>query len=172
MLSLVDSKTPFRVSALWNRPQPCSTLWTGTFFRVPLALSMLGVILFPDTVQGLAGMRRVVRPGGPVSVVIWTETQNYELAVKLRVAIRSVWPEQPQAPLPAQLRYREDGDFHAPFSAAGIKQPPQIDKVTVRPEAPSARWLADRIAFPPGMAATMADLGQHRPAVLERFTET
>ena len=43
------------------------------------ALSVFGVILFPDAVRGLAEMRRVVRPGGCVAVVTWTEPQAYEL---------------------------------------------------------------------------------------------
>jgi ubiquinone/menaquinone biosynthesis C-methylase UbiE len=132
------------------------------------ALSVLGVILFPDAVRGLAEMRRVVRPGGAISVVTWTQPQHYELAAELRAAIQSVWPEQPPAPLPAQLRYREEADFRALFRAAGLAAP-AIDKVTAHLEAPSARWLAERIAFAPGMAAMLAGLGNRQPAVLERF---
>jgi len=132
------------------------------------ALSVLGVILFPDPVRGLAEMRRVVRPGGPVSVVTWTQPHNYELAAELRAAIQSVWPEQPPAPLPAQLRYREESDFRALFKAAGLAEP-AIAIATARLEAPSARWLSDRIGFAPGMAAMIAGLGQRGPAVLQRF---
>src|SRR6516225_1271533 len=44
------------------------------------ALSVLGIVLFPDAERGLAEMRRVVRSGGRVSVVAWTQPQNYELA--------------------------------------------------------------------------------------------
>lgn len=134
------------------------------------ALSVLGIVLFPDAERGLAEMRRAVRTGGPVAVVTWTEPQNYELAMELRAAIRSVWPEQPPAPLPAQLRYREEADFRALFNAAGLGEP-QIATVTARLEAPSARWLADRIAFAPGMAAMMAGLGERAPAVVQRFVE-
>jgi SAM-dependent methyltransferase len=132
------------------------------------ALSVLGVILFPDAERGLAEMRRVVRPGGRVSVVTWTQPQNYELAAELRAAIQSVWPEQPPAPLPAQLRYREEGDFRALFKAAALDEP-GIITVTARLEAPSARWLCERIGFAPGMAATVADLGDHGPAVVRRL---
>ena len=135
------------------------------------ALSVLGVILFADAGRGLAEMRRVVRPGGRVSVVTWTQPQNYELATELRTAIQSIWPEQPQAALPAQLRYREEADFRALFKTAGLGEP-AIATVTARLDAPSARWLSQRIEFAPGMAAMLAGLGHRRPAVMQRFVET
>ena len=71
---------------------------------------------------------RVVRRGGRISVVTWTQPQNYELAAELRAAIQSVWPDQPQAPLPAQLRYREEDDFRALFQAAGLGKPVDHDR--------------------------------------------
>ncbi len=134
------------------------------------ALSVLGIILFPNAERGLAEMRRVVRPGGRVSVVTWTQPQSYDLAAELRAASQAVWPEQPPASLPAQLRYREETDFRALFKAAGLADP-AIVTATARLEAPSARWLSKRIAFAPGMAAVMAGLGDRAPAVLEGFVE-
>ena len=134
------------------------------------ALSVLGVILFPDAERGLAEMRRVVRPGGRVSVVTWTQPQNYELAAELRAAVQAVWQEQPPAPLPAQLRYREEA------ISGRCSEPPAlasrvITTMTARLEAPSARWLSERIGFAPGMAAMMAGLGDREPAVIQRFIE-
>jgi SAM-dependent methyltransferase len=134
------------------------------------ALSVLGVILFADPTRGLAEMRRVVRPGGWVSAVTWTQPQKYELAAELRAAILSVWPDQPQATLPAQLRYREENDFKALFQAAGLGDP-VITIATAHLEAPSTRWLSERIGFAPGMAAMMAGLGHRAPAVIQRFIE-
>jgi ubiquinone/menaquinone biosynthesis C-methylase UbiE len=138
--------------------------------RFDAALSVLGVILFPDVGRGLAEMRRVVRPGGRVAVVTWTQPHNYELATELRAAVQEVWPEQPQGPLPAQLRFREEAHFRALFRAAGLSEP-TIAPVTARLEAPSARWLSERINFAPGMAAMMAGLGERAPAVRQRFAD-
>jgi ubiquinone/menaquinone biosynthesis C-methylase UbiE len=132
------------------------------------ALSVLGVILFPDTTRGLAEMRRVVRPGGKVSIVTWTMPERYGLAVELRAAMQSELPEMPAAPLPAQLRYRYEADFRALLQGAGFVKI-SIEAVTGGLEAPSARWLAERIAFAPGMAATVVGLGDRRNAVLEAF---
>jgi SAM-dependent methyltransferase len=132
------------------------------------ALSVFGVVLFPDAVRGLQEMRRVVRPGGRLAVVTWTEPQNYELAAALRAASLEVWPDQPEGPLPAQLRYREVADFRALFSAAGLT-PPRLDVVSSALKAPSARWLAERIEFAPGMAAMIGALGERRDAVLAQF---
>ncbi len=134
------------------------------------ALSVLGVILFPDPTRGLAEMRRVVHRGGHVSLVTWTQPQSYELAAELRAAIASVWPDQPQASLPAQLRYREESDFEALFQAAGLGDP-AIAIETAYLQVPSARWLSERIGFAPGMAAMLAGLGHRGPAVMHRFVQ-
>jgi len=133
-------------------------------------LSVLGIILFPDAARGLAEMRRVVRRHGRISIVTWTEPESYELAAELRVAIRSVCPEQPAAPLPAQLRYRDMADFRALFMVAGLGDP-NIVTASANLQAPSARWLAERIAFAPGMAAAIGGLGDRGPAVMERFVD-
>lgn len=134
------------------------------------ALSVLGIILFPDAVRGLAELRRVVRRGGRVSLATWTQPQNYELAAELRAAMLSVWPDQPQASLPAQLRFREERDFRALFHAAGLADP-AIATATAHLEVPSARWLSERIGFAPGMAAMLAGLGHRGPAVIHRFVQ-
>ena len=132
------------------------------------ALSVFGVILFADAVQGLSEMRRVVRPGGKVAIVTWTEPQNYELASELRAAAMSVLSDVPAAPLPAQLRYREEADFAALFRSADFASPViAVHTATLR--APSARWLGARLAFAPGMAAQLASFGPRAGEIVAAF---
>lgn len=134
------------------------------------ALSVFGIILFPDAVRGLSELHRVVRPGGKIAVVTWTEPHTFELATELRAAIAELKPDLPPAPLPAQLRFRELADFQALHAAAGLFDL-HVEKHSAQITAPSARWLADNLAFAPGMAATLRGVGPDAPAVLENFVQ-
>ncbi len=133
-------------------------------------MSVFGIILFPDTVAGLRELRRVVIPGGSVAVVAWTQPQDFELAMALRTAVTMVRPDIGPQALPAQLRFRELADFRALFSAAGFERV-SVTTHTAEIRAPSAKWLADRIAFAPGMSAMICGLGKDAPAVLDCFVK-
>lgn len=129
-------------------------------------ISAFGVVLVPDAAGALAEMRRVVRQGGRVAVVTWTEPQRYELSALLSASADEVWPERPRPPLPAQLRYRERPALEELFGAAGLTKP-DIETVEAYLEAPSAEWLIERLAFAPGMETMLAALGPRRAAVCE-----
>jgi SAM-dependent methyltransferase len=77
------------------------------------ALSVLGVILFPDAVRGLSELHRTVRPGGRIALITWTAPEAYELIGELRAAALSVLGSLPPRPLPAQLRFKEKEQFQA-----------------------------------------------------------
>jgi ubiquinone/menaquinone biosynthesis C-methylase UbiE len=133
------------------------------------ALSVFGVILFPDAAKGLAEMRRVVSSGGRMAVVTWTQPHRYELAGTLREAIQALGADTsaPDA-LPAQLRFVERDGFRQLFGQAGLHDV-DIEAIETHVIVPSARWLADRIQFAPGMDAWVSRLGKRRSDVLEAF---
>lgn len=133
------------------------------------ALSCFGVVLFPDPVPAIAELARVLRPGGRLAVVTWTEPQRYELAVRLREAVIAVRGEPPpQGELPAQLRYTEPDVFAALIEAGGLDVA-RIERVEAKLHAPSARVLAASLGFAPGMAAMLDALGPDRARVIEAF---
>jgi SAM-dependent methyltransferase len=132
------------------------------------ALSVLGVILFPDAVRGLSELRRAVKPGGRIALVTWTAPEAYELIGELRAAAVSVLGSLPSRPLPAQLRFKEKENFQALFAAAGLPAP-EIAEVAGEVVAPEPAWLAERLAFAPGMAALLEGFGAARAEVITAF---
>jgi SAM-dependent methyltransferase len=146
----------------------------GMALRLPpasfeAAISMFGLILFADADRGMQEIVRVLAPGGRVAVVAWTEPERYELAVRLIAAIAAVrGPQPPPTSLPAQLRFRDEAALRALLAAAGLVVE-RIVRIEERWKLPSARWLADRIDFAPGMAAMVDAVVADRAAMLDAF---
>ncbi len=133
------------------------------------ALSSFGVVLLPDPAQGVAEMRRVLRPGGRIAVVTWTEPHRYEVAARLRDAVIAVRGAPLEGELPAQLRFTDLDRLRALLMDAGFASV-RVEKVEAALHAASAAALAGSLGFAPGMAAMLDALGPDRAAVLRSFT--
>lgn len=135
------------------------------------ALSSFGIVLLPDPAHGVVELRRVLRPGGRVAVVTWTEPHRYELATRLRDAVTTVrGAPPPLGELPAQLRFTDPDRLRALLTGAGFTSI-QVERAEAALHAASAATLARSLGFAPGMAATLDALGKDRGAVLRRFQE-
>jgi SAM-dependent methyltransferase len=160
--------------AAGNSGRVRAEIMDGTALGLPdgsfdAAISVFGVILFPDAGLGMGEIARVLKPGGRAAIVTWTETERYELAARLIGAIAAVrGPQPPPAALPAQLRFRDEASLRRLLADAGLVVN-AIVRVEERWRLPSARWIANRMAFAPGMAAMVGALGVDRAAVLDAF---
>jgi ubiquinone/menaquinone biosynthesis C-methylase UbiE len=138
---------------------------------VDAALSCFGVVILPDPVPALRELRRVLRQGGRLAVVTWTEPGRYELAARLRSAVERVRGAPPPAgPLPAQLRYAEPEALVALMREGGFGGA-TVTRVEAALRAASARTLAAALDFAPGMAALLDGLGADRASVVAAFAE-
>src|SRR5262249_59469557 len=115
-----------------------------------------------------AELRRIVSPGGRIALITWTAPEGYELIGELRAAALSVLGSLPARPLPAQLRFNEKDAFQALFAAAGLPTV-EISEVAAELVAPSPAWLAERLAFAPGMATLLEGFGGAKAEVIAAF---
>ncbi len=146
----------------------------GTALALPdagfaIAMSCFGVVLFPDPAAGMAELHRVLRPGGRVAIITWTEPQRYALASRLHQAIIALCGAPlPSGELPAQLRFVGPERLHALVAGAGFADI-SIVPLAAELHAASAAALAASLGFAPGMQALLDSLGPDRPAVLQEF---
>ena len=172
----VDASAAMVRSIAARAPGVAARLMDGAALALPddhfdVAISSFGVVLFPDPAAGMAELHRVLRPGGRVAIVTWTEPHRYALAARLYQAIIAVrGAALPVGELPAQLRFVEPERLRALVADAGFADI-SIVPLVADLHAASATELAASLGFAPGMQALLDLLGPDRSAVLQAFGE-
>jgi SAM-dependent methyltransferase len=101
-------------------------------------ISRVGLIYFPDRVKALAGMRRVLKPGGRLSAIVYSTPENNEffsLPVSIIRRRAQLGPPLPGQPGPFSLG--APGVIEAAYAAAGFRDV-QVERLAAPLRLPSA----------------------------------
>jgi SAM-dependent methyltransferase len=105
-----------------------------------------GVMFFPEKPRAFSEAHRVLRPGGTFLFSTWDRLSDNELAEAVQDGLEPLFPQDPPRFMERIPHgYHERSRIGNDLAAAGLAAPPQIDTVTLRSRARSARDAA--IAF-------------------------
>lgn len=133
------------------------------------AVSILGLIFFPDIPRGLSEMRRVLRPGGRAAIVCWPEPHRLRLMTLVRESLQAVAPDFPLPDVtPAWARLAGEPALRAALEAAGLTGI-EVLTLTCTQEiaSPEAYWHDFTSSVPP-LAFLFTRLGPERTAAVGR----
>ena len=101
------------------------------------------VMFFPDKGQAFAEARRVLRPGGVFAFNAWDRIEDNEFADVVTSSLASFFPDDPPRFLARTPHgYHDRAMIGSDLRAGGFASAAQIDTVTARSTAPSARHPA------------------------------
>jgi SAM-dependent methyltransferase len=85
-----------------------------------VALCQFGLMFVPDPPQALAELRRVLRPGGTLGVVVWSVAEKVGLFLMSRI-LGAALPPPPGDPPPSPVSMGEPGLIEGLVAAAGFE---------------------------------------------------
>lgn len=145
----------------------------GTFDR---AMSVFGVIFFPDRVKGMSEMRRVLKDGGRAAIASWSAGEKTWPLSVWGATLRELIPDLPQPPEPpAIFSLADPSKFEAEMKEAGFNDV-QVTPVTLTFDAASAEaYWDDFHAASPVFITMMQILGdridEYKETIIGKFRE-
>lgn len=131
------------------------------------SVSVLGLIFFPDVPQGMAELRRVLRPGGRAAVVCWSDPLNLQLMSLVMRAVKTVVPDF-EAPAPTWARLAGTAALTEQMRQAGFREVEVTTAPRSLPIDPETYWNDFASSVPP-LAALVERLGPDRTAAVGRI---
>lgn len=112
----------------------------GTFDAIAC---QFGVMFFPDKAKAFSEFRRVLKPGGVLVFSVWDRLADNEFADTTTRALAVMFPDDPPRFLERTPHgYFDHAKIASDLSAGGFTGAPQIDTVSARSRAQSARDAA------------------------------
>jgi len=112
----------------------------GTF---DVVVCQFAAMFFPEKAKAFSEARRVLRPGGFFHFNVWDRIEENEFADVVTTAVASMFPSNPPRFLARTPHgYHERADLERDLAAAGFTSLPEIETVTARSKADSAKIVA------------------------------
>jgi SAM-dependent methyltransferase len=141
MLDRAEAATRSRRAIEWRQADAMQLPFEDE--SVDCVVCGFGAMFFPDKAHAFAETRRVLRPGGTFVFNVWDRIEENELSAIVMATMAKVFPDNPAAFFARTPHGYHDRELIArDLRAGGFENAPEIDTVTLRSRARSARNAA------------------------------
>jgi SAM-dependent methyltransferase len=141
MIDKAAAATRSRRAIVWRQADAMNLPFPDETFDV--VVCQFGVMFFPDKPKAFAEARRVLRSGGTFLFNVWDRIQDNPLSEAVVDAMAEHFPDNPARFFARTPHGYYDGEaIRKDLRAGGFDEAPEIETVTLRARAASARDVA------------------------------